>query len=208
MRTLFLTAPSSRNGQFNFRSDRDGKMNGSSLVGTILAGRFKILKTINVDSFKAHDLVLDQTVMVRQALRPSQRDDDTWRQKIQKLALVRHPNFLNLLDVVFDKSSYFVITEPTQGQSIADLLKERSGFEVEDVLTLMTPLAGALDLAASFACCANSISTRWLFAEKRHSSAVDAEQRRPSEWASSFVKMDVWETQALVSAPQWAGRRR
>ena len=95
MRTLFLTAPSSRNGQTDFQSDRAGKMNGSSLVGTILAGRFKILKTINADSFKAHDLVLDQTVTVRQALRSSQPYDDTWRQKVQRLALVRHPNFLN-----------------------------------------------------------------------------------------------------------------
>lgn len=193
MRTLFLTAPSSRNGQTKFQSDRDGKMNGSSLVGTMLADRFKILKTINVDSFKAHDVVLDQAVTVRQALGSSQRDDDTWRQKVQKLALVRHPNFLNVLDVVSDKSNYFVITEPRQGNSIADLLKERSRFDVEDVLALMTPLAGALDLAASFACCANSISARWLFAEKRRSFVVDAEQRRLSEWASSFAKIDVWE---------------
>jgi hypothetical protein len=198
-----VVGPNTNDAVLRSRSDRDCKMNGSSLVGTILAGRFKILKTINVDSFKAHDLVLDQTVMVRQVLRSSHRDDDTWRQKIQKLALVRHPNFLNVLDVVSDKSSYFVITEPTLGQSIADLLKERSRFEVEDVLALMTPVAGALDLAASFACCANSISARWLFAEKRHSFAVDAEQRRLPEWASSFVKMDVWEFVRPRKSIQW-----
>jgi hypothetical protein len=203
MRTLFLTAPSSRNGQTDFQSNRAGKMNGSSLVGTILAGRFKILKTINADSFKAHDLVLDQTVTVRQALRSSQPYDDTWRQKVQRLALVRHPNFLNVLDVISDQSSYFVIMEPTQGQSIADLLKERSRFELEDVLALMTPLAGALDLAASFACCANSSSARCLFAEKRHSFAADAEQRRLSEWASSFLKMDVWELVRPRKGVKW-----
>jgi hypothetical protein len=106
---------------------------------------------------------------------------------------VYNPNFLNVLEVVPDGSSYFVITEPPLGQSIADLLKERSGFDVNDVLALAAPLAGALDLAASFACYTNSISARWLFAEKRHSSAVDSEQSWTSEWASYVVKMDVWE---------------
>ena len=191
--TLFLPGLDSRKHETDFRSDCYVKMSGSSLAGRVLAGRFKILKKIDVDSFKAHDLVLDQTVSVRQALMGSQRVDDTWRQKVQQLALVRNLNFLNVLYLVSDKLSCFVITEPPQGQSIAELLKERSRFDVEDVLALMTPLAGALDLAASFACCANSISARCLFVEKRHSFAVDSEQRRLSEWAPSFVKMDVWE---------------
>src|SRR5258708_8222005 len=127
------------------------------IVGTVLARRYKILETIDVDSFKAHDLTLDQTVTVRQALLTSQRDGDTWRQKVQQLALVRDSNFLNVLDVIFEKSSDFVITEPLRGRSIADLLKERSRFDMEDVLRLVTPLAGALDLAAAFSCCPNPI---------------------------------------------------
>jgi hypothetical protein len=105
---------------------------------------------------------------------------------------VRNASFLNVIDVVSEKSSDFVITESPQGQSIADLLKERSRFDPEDVLALITPLAGALDLAASFALCANSISARWLFAETRRSFAVNSE-RSLSELPPFFVKMDVWE---------------
>jgi hypothetical protein len=111
MPRLLLLGLESRKHQTDFRSDRDAKMNGSSLAGTVLASRYKILETIDVDSFKAHDLTLDQTVTVRQALLTSQCDGNTWRQKIQQLALVRDPNFLNILDVVSDKSSYFVVTE-------------------------------------------------------------------------------------------------
>ena len=185
MRTLSLIAPRSRNDETNLRSDRDGKMTGSSLVGTVLARRYKILETIDVDSFKAHDLALDQTVTVRQALLTSQCAGDTWRQKIQQLALVRDPNFLNVLDVIFDKSSDFVITERPRGRSIADLLRERSRLDLEDVLRLVTPLAGALDLAAAFSCCPNPISTCWLFAETRSSFAVDSEQRSLSDWPHS-----------------------
>jgi hypothetical protein len=38
--------------------DTEGKMTGPSLVGTVLARRYKILETIDGDSFKAHDLAL------------------------------------------------------------------------------------------------------------------------------------------------------
>jgi hypothetical protein len=193
MPRLLLLGLESRKHQTDFLSDGDAKMNGSSLAGTVLASRYKILETIDVDSFKAHDLTLDQTVTVRQALLTSQCDGNTWRQKIQQLALVRDPNFLNILDVVSDKSSYFVVTERPLCRSIAELLRERSRLDAEDVLALMTPLAGALDLAASFACCPNLISARWLFAETRRSFAVDSDECSLSELPPFFVKLDVWE---------------
>jgi hypothetical protein len=175
------------------RWDRDGKMNGPSLVGTVLARRYKILETIAVGSFKAHDLTLDQTVTVREVLLTSQRAGDTWYQKVQQFALVRDPNFLNVLDVISDKSSFFVITERPRGHSIADLLRERSRLELKDVLGLLTPLAGALDLAAGFSCCRNPISVCWLFTETRNSFAVDDEQRSLSDEPPFLVKLDVWE---------------
>ena len=96
-------------GQFPIRSRRQN--DGSSLAGTILAGRYKVLETIDVDSFKAHDLTLDQTVTVRKALLTSQRDSNIWRQKARQLVLVRNAKFLNIIDVVSEKSSDFVITE-------------------------------------------------------------------------------------------------
>ena len=118
MRTLLLLELGSRKDQVNFRSDRHLKTSESSLAGTILGGRYRVLETIDVDSFKAHDVALDQTVTVRQALLTSQRAGDTWRQKVQQLALVRDPNFLNVLDVIFAKSSDFVITERPRGHSL------------------------------------------------------------------------------------------
>jgi hypothetical protein len=175
------------------RSDRDGKMSGSSLAGTVLARRYKILERIDGDSFKAHDLALDQTVTVRQATRAWHHDGETWGQKVQQLASVRDPNFLNILDVIFDKSNNFVITERPRGHSIGDLLRERSHFELEDVLRIMTPLVGALDLAVGLTCCPNPISARWLFTESRRSFAVNPQERSLSELSPFFVKLDVWE---------------
>ena len=193
MRTLFLLAPSSRKDQTGFRSDCDGKKNGLSLIRKFLATRYKILETTDLGGFKAHDLALDQTVTVRQAFLTSRSAGDTWRQKVQQLVLVRHPNFLNVLDVISDQSSDFVITERSRGQSIADLLKERPRLDLEDVLRLLTPLAGALDLAATYSCCANAISTCWLFTEMSSSFALDLEKRSLSDWPQFLVKLDVWE---------------
>jgi hypothetical protein len=167
-------------------------MTGPSLVGTVLARRYKILEAVDVDSFKAHDLTLDQTVTVRRALLASQRAGETWRQKVQQLALIRDPNFLNILDVIVDKSGAFVITERSRGRSIADLLRESSRLDVEDVLRLMTALARALDLAADFGFCPHPISSRWFFTETRNSVSVDREQRSFSDWPF-LIKLDVWE---------------
>ena len=64
---------------------------------------------------------------------------------------------------------------------------------MEDVLRLVTPLAGALDLAAAFSCCPNPISNCWLLTETRSSFAVDPEQRSLSDWPPYLVKLDVWE---------------
>ena len=164
MRTIFLIASSSRKDEANLRSNRDVKMIGPSLVGTVLARRYKILETVDVDSFKAHDLAMDQTVTVRRVLLAPRRAGQTWRQKVQQLALMRDPNFLNILDVIIDKSGAFVISEPSRGRSMADLLKERC-LDLEDVLGLMTTLANALDLVADFSFCRHPISSRWLFAE-------------------------------------------
>jgi hypothetical protein len=175
------------------RSDHDVKMSESSLAGTVLASRYRILKTIDAESFKAHDLALDQTVTVRQVLLTSQCASDIWRQKVQQLALLRDPNFLNILDVILDESRGFVITEHPRGQSIADLLSERSRFDLEEVLWLMTPFAGSLDLAAALTCFPDPISACWLFAERRRSYLADPEQRPLSESQSCFVKLDIWE---------------
>jgi|SRR5580704_15821152 hypothetical protein len=189
MRTLLLLELGSKKDQVNFRTDRHLKTSESSLAGTILVGRYRVLEAIDFDSFKAHDLALDQTVTVRKELLTSPRDSDIWHQKVRQLASVRNASFLNVIDLISEKSRDFVITERSHGQSIADLLKERSRFDPEDVLALLTPLGSALDLAASFACHANSISARWLFAETRRS----FEEHSLPGMPPFFVKVDVWE---------------
>ena len=168
-------------------------MTSPSLVGMVLATRYKILENAGVDSFKAHDLALDQTVKVRQASLASSRAGETLRRKLRQLALMRDPHFLNVLDVISDNSSEFVITEHPRGHSLGDLLRGRPRLGVEDVLGLLAPLAGALDRVAALSCCPSAISTCWLFIETSNSLALDAEERSLPDWPQFLVKLDVWE---------------
>src|SRR6266481_2065876 len=140
MQRLLPPSPETGRAQTCFRSDHPLKNSASTLLGQILAGRYKILKVIDASTFKGHDLALDQTVNVRELWAP-QRDRDIWRQKARELILVRNPNFLNVIDMVCDGSSDFVISENPRGPLIAELLGERSPLGLDDVLALMRPLA-------------------------------------------------------------------
>ena len=155
-------------------------------------GAIKILERIDVDSFRAHDLALDQTVTVRQAKLTSQRERDSWRQRVRRLASVRHPNFLNVLDLILDGSRDLVVTERPLGHSLAEFLKERS-FNLEDVVRLM-PLT-ALDIATTYASRPNSISARLLFVEttRPQDAQIDLKRRPIFDWPPIVIKLDVRE---------------
>src|SRR3984957_4874475 len=180
----------------------------------ILAGRYRISKRIGADIFKAQDLALDQTVTVRGPFRSPKGYRDPWRKKARQLASVRNPHFLNVLDVVSEEAGDFLVSEHPRGESVAELLRERSRFDVEDVLSLMISLASALDLAAFFICSQPSISARYLFTESKHWIAVNPEKPSFSELAQLCVRLDVSElvtpmrnagSSSLISKPRRTG---
>ena len=125
MRTLYLPAPSSRNERDNLQSNRVVEIMGPLGRGTVLAGRYKILETIEAGTFRAHDLALDQTVMVRQASLSNRVVAAFWHQETQQPALIRDPHLLNVLDVVSENSNEFIITEWSQGRPVCDILGEQ-----------------------------------------------------------------------------------
>jgi hypothetical protein len=106
---------------------------------------------------------------------------------------VRNPHFLNVLEVVSEESGDFLVSEHPRGKSVAELLRGRTCFDLDDVLTLMISLASAIDLAAFFACSRRSISTRYLFTESKYWIAVNPETSSFSELAQLRVRLDVSE---------------
>lgn len=180
------------------QSDPESKNSASALLGQTLAGRYKILKVIDASTFKAHDLVLDQTVNVREELCAPQGDRDIWRRKAIELMLIRNPSFLNIIDVVCNGSSVFFISEYPRGRSIIELLGARSPLALDEILALIRPLAGALDLIAASRICVASFSTRFVYAEAKLSFKCLPQGRSQgslpqfSDSPSFLLKLDVW----------------
>jgi hypothetical protein len=199
MQRLLPPVPGNRKSSDLFPIRSPAKNSTSTLLGQILAGRYKILKVIDASTFKGHDLELDQTVNVREELGAAQRDRDIRRQKARELILVRNPNFLNVIDIVCDGSSDFVISEHPRGRLIAELLGEHSPLGPEDVLALMRPLADALDLIAASGICTASFSTRLVYTETKRSFKCRPQERSQSalpqfcDSPSFLLKLDVWE---------------
>jgi hypothetical protein len=199
MQRLLPPVAGNRKGSDLFPARSPGESSSSTLLGQILAGRYKILKVIDASTFKGHDLVLDQTVKIREELRPSQRDRDLCRQKARELILVRNPNFLNVIDLISDGSSDFVISEHPRGRLIAELLGERSPLGLDDVLALMRPLAHALDLIAASGIGTASFSARLVYTEAKRTFRCRPLERSQgalpqfNDSRSFSLKLDVWE---------------
>lgn len=177
------------------------RLNGSGtpFPGRILADRYKILELTDTGTFNAHDLALDQSVKVTEVISACQRDHSFLYHKIRQLALARNNNFLNFVDVVRGKSSDYVISERPRGRPIAELLYEQAPLSPDDILDLIRPLAGALDLLAVTGSWSNIVSARMLYAESRYSDACMRagsyrdDHSRIYGSASFSIKLDVWE---------------
>jgi hypothetical protein len=169
----------------------------SSVLGQILAGRYKILKQIDPGTFKGHDLALDQTVNVRQALGASQQDRDIWCQKARELIGVRNSNFLNVIDLICEESSDFVISEHPRGRFIAELVGERPPLVADDVLALMRPVVDALDLIACSGISWVFFSARSVYTEVNRSFIAPSQQNglgcELPRLPPFLLNLDVWE---------------
>lgn len=183
----------SREDQTSVPSGRNGSLVRLPITGTVLADRYRVVEAIDSESFAADDLALHQRVIVRKAVLNGRPGVESWRERVLQLASARHPSFLNILDWIPEGSIDFVVTERAKGHSVAELLRERPTFVLEDVLRLLEPLGGALDLTVAFTCHPNSLSTRGLFVE-----TGDAQDDRDglkiiSDWPQFRTKIDVWE---------------
>jgi hypothetical protein len=186
---LFLLQGRSKNGSQEGACERNFS---TSFKGTILAGRYKVLGTIGNDAFKAHDLFLDQAVIGRAVSHTSGRERDRWHQNVKQLTSVRNINFLNIVDVISEPMIDFVLTERPSGRSIAELLAEKGGFDLEEVVTLLTPMARALETVAAFPSGYKPGSaSNCLFAETRRCGPLDngAAPQDPSY----VMRLDFWQ---------------
>jgi hypothetical protein len=155
-----------------------------------VGNRYEILEELAPNSFRGYDVEQNESVLIRRVAFPLQSDPETWREGVRKLLTIRHPNFLNILELVSERDQDYVITERSPGISAADLRKEGIQFTPDEALRLLLGLGGGFDLAAQYTLLPNFISSNGLFIESDEPS--DLKRLSVSEWPSVRLRLDIF----------------
>ncbi|MGA8504742.1 MAG: protein kinase [Candidatus Sulfotelmatobacter sp.] len=127
--------------------------------GTLLAGRFKVVRFVAVggmgEVYEAEDLELREYLGIK-TLRPELLQQpnaiERFKREVHLARKVTHPNVCRVFDLVRDKSNkgedlVFVTMEFLRGETLADRLKRESRMSIEESFGLITQMASALDAA-------------------------------------------------------------
>lgn len=132
-----------------------GTASGGELKeGTILAGRYEILKLLGRGGmgavYKARDIDLDRTVALK-LIRPElAKNPEILRRFKQELILARqvtHKNVIRIFDLGQSDGIKFITMDFVEGQDLHSLLHEKGKFPPELVARIMLQISRALEAA-------------------------------------------------------------
>ncbi len=117
-------------------------------------GPYRIIKPIGrggmATVYKAHHAALDRYVAIK-VLPDFFAEDasflDRFRQEAQSAARLRHPNILSVFDFGQENGTPYLVTELVEGGALADRLGRP--VDLQEVVRVLRPIAGALDYAHS-----------------------------------------------------------
>ncbi|MBP3952082.1 Stk1 family PASTA domain-containing Ser/Thr kinase [Bacillus suaedae] len=121
------------------------------MIGQRINGRYQILGTIGgggmANVYKAHDVILDRHVAVK-VLQPQFSDDEQFikrfRREAQAATSLAHPNVVNIYDVGEEESTYYIVMEYIEGQTLKELIQSRGPLPVEEAIDYMEQMLSAL----------------------------------------------------------------
>ncbi len=161
-------------------------------AGTLVGGRYEIREKIDPETCLANDTKSDRVVALRSAVWRNPDLAGVWRREVDQLAGVRSAHLLNIFDLFSQGEIDYVASECPCGVSLRDLLRGRPAPELSEVLRLLTPVADALDTAASFVHFWSSPSSRGLYCQVTDPQTNESLARPISEWPPFTVKLDLW----------------
>jgi hypothetical protein len=163
-----------------------------SQAGRQLEKRYDLIRRLSADSYSAEDRFLAQKVTVRRLRPASGPQARRFLLALQSLASIRHPNFLNVIEVLSAGHISLFITESPQGASIAEISEKRT-FDLDDAMRLL-PLT-SLEYAAEHLLFPNTVSTRSLYIDLigEQEGASGFERQPISAWPPFTVRLDVSE---------------
>lgn len=127
---------------------------GELKEGTILAGRYEILKLLGQGGmgavYKARDIDLDRTVALK-IIRPElAKNPQILRRFKQELILARqvtHKNVIRIFDLGQSDGIKFITMDFVEGQDLRSLLHEKGKFPPEQAARIMLQISRALEAA-------------------------------------------------------------
>ena len=100
--------------------------------------------------YRAHHAALDRDVAIK-VLPDFFAEEEAYRERFQQearsVARLKHPNILNVFDFGQEHGVTYLVLELVEGGTLADRLGHP--IDLEDVIRIMRPIAGALDYAHS-----------------------------------------------------------
>src|SRR3954449_3269716 len=125
-------------------------MTGS--VGTLLAGRYRVLRRLGTGGtatvFLARDERLEREVAIKRIHGAEVTAETALRlqREARIMASLRHPNLVTVYDMVTDADDLLLIMEYVPGRTLAEVFA-CGPLAWERTLALLTPVAAALDEA-------------------------------------------------------------
>src|SRR5438067_666004 len=91
----------------------------TALVGS----RYQVRQSLGPNRLLADDLWLGAPVLIRKPGLASRLASPRWRRRAVAFVCLRHPNYLNVLEVIQEGGEALVVTECPTGPSLAELLR-------------------------------------------------------------------------------------
>jgi serine/threonine-protein kinase len=100
--------------------------------------------------YRARDTKHDQSVVIK-LVHSHLRDDkeliDRFRREAESLIQLRHPNIVPVRDFGIDADAIYLVTDAPAGESLERRLAGQGALEIDDVLSIVSQVAKALDYA-------------------------------------------------------------
>ena len=129
-------------------------MNGESLIGKVLGGRYELLEVIGSGGmatvFKAHCRFLDRKVAVK-IIRDSLTDDPEALEKFdaeaRAAASLSHHNIVSIYDVGEVDSLRYIVMELVEGMTLKEYIKKKGALDWQEACDFAIQIAAALECA-------------------------------------------------------------
>ena len=123
------------------------------MKATLFCGRYRVMRRLGSGGtatvFLAEDDKLGRPVAVKR-LHGAEVTDETaerLRREARIMASLRHPNLVDVYDMLTDEDDLFLVMEYVEGMTLSHLLEDEGPLSPERTLELLRPVAAALDHA-------------------------------------------------------------